>query len=194
MRRELLIGGCLALAAALLILASDWLDLELETVALFGATLGAVTALVPSGSAATRLIGFLGGFVIGWVGFLLRGALLPDVPSGRAVAAAVIVMLCTGLTLATARRLRLWAVLLGAAAFTGAYEFTYNEAPPEILTTSVSTATSLLLSAGVGWLAVSWLAPEPPLDERQDRHPARPVANDDHTQTVPLTTMMETKR
>jgi len=192
MRKELLIGGGLALAAALLILASDWLDLELETVAVLGAGAGAVVALVPSGSAATRLLGFLAGFVIAWLGFLLRAAMLPDTSAGRAVAAAVIVLLCTGVTLATARRLRLWAVLLGMAAFTGAYEYTYNAAPPEILSTSVSTATSLLLSAGVGWLAVSWLAPEPPVDERPQRQgqPAR----DDHHDTVPLTTMMETKR
>jgi hypothetical protein len=192
MRRELLIGGCLALAAALLILASDWLDLELETVAVLGAGAGAVVALVPSGSAATRLLGFLAGFVVAWLGFLLRAALLPDTSAGRAVAAAVIVLLCTGVTLATARRLRLWAVLLGMAAFTGAYEYTYNAAPPEILSTSVSAATSLLLSAGVGWLAVSWLAPEPPVDEHTRRQ-GQP-AHDDHHDTVPLTTMMETNR
>jgi hypothetical protein len=193
MRRELLIGGCLAVAAALLILASDWLDLELETVALLGVGAGAVVALVPSGSAATRLLGFLAGFVIAWVGFLLRAALLPDTSAGRAVAAAVIVLLCTGLSLATLRRLRLWAVLLGMAAFTGAYEYTYNAAPPEILSTSVSTATSLLLSVGVGWLAVSWLAPEPPLDH-DDRKGSHPAAGDDNSETVPLNKMMETKR
>jgi hypothetical protein len=191
MRRELLIGGCLAVAAALLILASDWLDLELETVALLGAGVGAVVALVPSGSAATRLVGFLAGFVVAWLGFLLRAALLPDTSAGRAVAAAVIVLLCTGLTLATARRLRLWAILLGMAAFTGAYEYTYNAAPPEILSTSVSAATSLLLSVGVGWLAVSWLAPEPPVETTPSRRDD--LQADDDT-TVPLNTMMESKR
>jgi len=193
MRKELLIGGCLAVAVAFLILASDWLDLELETVAFVGLALGAVTALVPSGSAATRIGGFLAGFAIAWVGFLLRASQLPDTSAGRAVAAAVIVLVCTGLTVATGRRLRLWAVLLGAAAFTGAYEFTYNAAPPEILSTSVSTATSLLLSVGVGWLAVSWLAPEPPPDH-DGRKGSQPAAGDDNSETVPLNKMMETKR
>ena len=193
MRRELLIGGCVALAAALLILASDWLDLELEAVALFGAAIGAVVALVPSGSALTRLLGFLGGFVIAWVGFIFRAQFMPDTSAGRAVAAAVIVLLCTGLSLATVRRLRLWAVLLGMAAFTGAYEYTYNAAPPEILSTSVSIATSLLLSAGVGWLAVSWLAPEPPIVEHPHRQGYKPT-DDENDTTVPLNTMMETKR
>jgi hypothetical protein len=194
MRRELLFGGCLALGSALLILASDWFDLELEAVALFGAVMGAVTAMVPSGSAVFRLVGFLAGFVIAWLGFIVRAAALPDVAAGRAVAAAVIVLLCTGLALVSGRRLQLWSVLLGAAAFTGAYEFTYSAAPPEILSTSVSTATALLLSAGVGWLAVSWLSPAPPLDER----PARPVPatgdGADADRTVPLTTMMESNR
>lgn len=191
MRRELLIGGCLALAAALLILASDWLDLELEAVALFGATMGAIAAMVPTGSAVTRLIGFLAGFAIAWAGFLARAAVLPDTSAGRAVAAVVIVLVCTGVALATARHIRLWSVLLGAAAFTGAYEFTYNAAPPEVLTTSVSVATSLLLSAGVGWMAVSWLAPEPPLTHRNERHGDRPVTEAADHDTVPLTTMME---
>lgn len=194
MRRELLIGGCLALAAALLILASDWLDLELEAVALFGAVVGAVAAMVPSTSAAFRLAGLLAGFAIAWVGFLVRAAALPDVAAGRAVAAAVIVLLCTGVALATGGRVRLWSVLLGAAAFTGAYEFTYDAAPPEVLSTSLSTATSLLLSAAVGWLAVSWLAPEPPLDQRGTRSALDQDQDQDQDRTVPLTTMMESNR
>jgi hypothetical protein len=191
MRRELLIGGCLALAAALAILVSDWLDLELEAVALFGAVMGAVAAIVPSGSAAGRLIGFLAGFAVAWVGFLLRAAMLPDTASGRAVAAALIVAVCTGIALVSARHVRLWSVLLGAAAFTGAYEYTYNAAPPEVLTTSVSTATSLLLSAGVGWLAASWLAPEPPVAASR-RDETSPSGEGDYD-SVPLNSMMETK-
>jgi hypothetical protein len=189
MRRELILGGCVAIAAALLILASDWLDLELEAVALFGAAMGAITAMVPFGTAAGRLVGFLAGFAIAWAGFLARAALLPDTAAGRAVAAAVIVLLCTGVALVSMRRIWLWSVLLGAAAFTGAYEFTYNAAPPEVLTTSVTVATSLLLSAGLGWLAVSWLAPEAPAT-RTNGVTARPAAQPDH-QTVPLTTMMD---
>ena len=194
MRREILIGGCLALAAALAILASDWLDLELEAVALFGAVMGAVAAIVPSGSAAGRLVGFLAGFAIAWVGFLLRAAMLPDTPSGRAVAALLIVLVSTGVALVTARHIRLWSVLLGVAAFTGAYEFTYNAAPPEVLTTSLSTATSLLLSAGVGWLAVSWLAPEAPVTQAGERLGADPEGRTADHESVPFTTMMEDKR
>lgn len=192
MRREILIGGCLAVAAALLILASDWLDLDLEAVALFGAVMGAIAAIVPSGSAAGRLVGFLAGFTIAWVGFLLRAAMLPDTAGGRAVAAAVIILVCTGVALVSLGWVRLWAVLLGAAAFTGAYEYTYNAAPPEVLTTSLSTATSLLLSAGLGWLAVSWLAPELPVTRGKDRS-TRPAAQPDAHQTVPLTSMMDDK-
>lgn len=194
MRRELLIGGCLAIAAALLILASGWLDLEMEAVALFGVATGAVVAMVPSGSAMTRLLGFLGGFLIAWAGFIFRAQFMPDTSAGRAVYAFVIVLLCTGLTLATVRRVQLWSVLLGAAAFTGAYEYTYNAAPPEILSTSVSIATSLLLSTAVGWLAVSWLAPEAPLEASVDRQGFQPTDDHDTDHTVPLNTMMETKR
>ena len=100
-------------------------------------------------------------------------------------------LLCTGRHPGTDGSPPLWAVLLGAAAFTGAYEFTYNAAPPEILSTSLSIATSLLLSVGVGWLAVSWLAPEPL--RRRLTGPAQPTPRRRH-ETVPLDKMMETKR
>ena len=50
-------------------------------------------------------------------------------------------------------------VVLGAGAFAGAYEFTYNAAPPELLDTSVSTATTMLLTVGIGFLAASVIAP-----------------------------------
>ena len=182
------------MAAALLILASDWLDLELEAVALFGVVMGAIAAIVPSASAAGRLVGFLAGFAVAWVGFLARAAMLPDTSAGRAVAAAAIVLVCTGIAVAGVRFTRLWAVLLGAAAFTGAYEYTYNAAPPEVLTTSVSTATSLLLSAGVGWLAASWLAPELPTPtSRSGSQPDGQSAHQSDLETVPLQTMMDKK-
>jgi hypothetical protein len=56
-------------------------------------------------------------------------------------------------------RLPLWTTLLGTAALTGAYEFTYAAAPPEMLSTSLSTATTLLLNVAVGFLAAALVAP-----------------------------------
>ncbi len=56
-------------------------------------------------------------------------------------------------------RLPLWTTLLGTAALTGAYEFTYAAAPPELATTSVSTATTLLFNVAVGFLAAALVAP-----------------------------------
>lgn len=160
MRKELFVGLSLSVAALAVVLISGALDLELESVALLGAAMGAVVGLVPDRTALVRMAGFVGGFVFAWIGYFIRAALLPDTTSGRAVAVAVVLLLCLGLTLALRGRLPLWSVLLGAGTFAGAYEFTYAEAPPEILSTSVSTATTLLLTAAIGFLAVAWFGPE----------------------------------
>jgi hypothetical protein len=106
-------------------------------------------------------------------------------------------LLCLGLTLALAGRLPLWAVLLGAGTFAGAYEPIYAAAPPEILSTSVSTATTVLLTSAIGFLAVSWFGPEH--EHAEERELAERRAADDSAapkttrsqdDTVQLDTMM----
>ena len=159
MRRNLLTGVLLAAAAVLVVVLSATFDLELESVALLGAALGAVVALVPDQGPVARLIGFTGGFVVAWIGYVVRAMYLPDTSSGRAVAVGLVVIACTAIAVASMERLPLWSTLLGAGAFAGAYEFTYNAAPPELLDTSVSTATTMLLTVGIGFLAASAVAP-----------------------------------
>ena len=160
MRRTLVAGLVLAVAAVLVVLVSSGLDLELESVALLGGALGAVVALVPDRSAPARLGGFAGGFLAAWIGYVVRAAMLPDTAAGRAVAVGLVVLLCVGITAVTMDRLPLWSTLLGTAALTGAYEFTYAAAPPELATTSVSTATTLLFNVAVGFLAAAFVAPQ----------------------------------
>jgi hypothetical protein len=159
MRRTLVAGLVLALAAVLVVLVSSGLDLELESVALLGGALGAVVALVPDRTPLVRLSGFAGGFVAAWVGYVVRAALLPDTAGGRAVAVGLVVLLCVGITAASMDRFPLWTTLLGTAGLTGAYEFTFAAAPPELASTSVSTATTLLFNVAVGFLAAALVAP-----------------------------------
>lgn len=159
MRRTLLAGVVLAVAAVLVVVVSSAFDLELESVALLGAALGAVVALVPDRTPLVRLGGFAAGFVAAWIGYVVRAALLPDSAGGRAVAVGLVVLLCVGITAASMNRLPLWTTLLGTAALAGAYEFTYAAAPPELASTSVSTATTLLLNVAVGFLAAALVAP-----------------------------------
>lgn len=160
MRKMLLVGLVLTVASVLVVLVSPTLDLELEPVVLLGVSVGAAIALVPDHTPMGRLAGFLGGFVAAWIGFLLRAAVLPDSTGGRAVSVGLVVVLVVGLTAATLGRAPLWSALLGAGAFAGAYEFTYSAAPPEFASTSLSSATSLLLTVAVGFLAAALVAPE----------------------------------
>lgn len=84
MRRNFLSGLALAIAAVLVVVLSATFDLELESVALLGAALGAVVALVPDRGPGARLAGFAFGFAIAWIGYVARALLLPDTSSGRA--------------------------------------------------------------------------------------------------------------
>lgn len=160
MRRNLLSGLVLAVAAVLVVVLSAAFDLELESVALLGAALGAVVALVPDRTPAARLAGSAAGFAVAWVGYAARAALLPHTEAGRAVAVGVVVLLCTAICALTMGRLPLWSVLLGTAALAGGYEFTYAVAPPELMDTSLSAATTLLLTVGIGFLAASLVGPD----------------------------------
>jgi hypothetical protein len=169
MRKNLVIGVFLALAAGLIVIISSALDLELESAALLGGALGAVIALIPDRSIVVRLGGFAAGLVFAWLGYAVRAAFLPDSSSGRAVAVILTVLLCVVVAAATDDRIPLWPLLLGTAAFAGAYEFTYNEAPPELLTTSVSTMTTLLFNVAVGFLAVTLVRRPGPTDHEQPR-------------------------
>jgi hypothetical protein len=159
MRRTLVAGVILAVAGVVVVLVSSALELELESAALLGGALGAVVALVPDRSPLARLGGFAAGFVAAWIGYAVRAQFLPDTSAGRAVAVGLVVLLCVGVTAASMDRLPLWTTLLGTAALTGAYEFTYAAAPPEMLSTSLSTATTLLLNVAVGFLAAALVAP-----------------------------------
>jgi len=180
MRRTLVAGVILAVAGVVVVLVSSALDLELESAALLGGALGAVVALVPDRTAAARLGGFAAGFVAAWVGYALRAQFLPDTAAGRAVAVGIVILLCVGITAATVNRLPLWSTLLGTVALTGAYEFTYAAAPPEVMDTSVSTATTLLFNVAVGFLAAAIVAP----NEGEVAEPRRRAAVSDDTENL----------
>lgn len=190
MRRLLLAGGVLALAAMLVVALSAQFGLELESTALLGAALGAVIALVPDGSPGMRLAGFASGFVAAWVGYVLRATSLPDTAGGRAVATAIVVLLCVAVAAVSRQRLPLWSILLGTAALTGAYELTYAAAPPELASTSLTTATTLLFNIAVGFLAAALFAPvAAPTSTSSDRH--RRWKSRDEPATAKLDQMME---
>jgi hypothetical protein len=192
MRANLLSGLLLASAAVLVVWSSAALDLDLESVALLGAALGAVVALVPDQSASRRLAGFGTGFVIAWIGYAARALLLPDSWGGRAVAVFVVVMACAAVAAVADGRIPLWSLLLGTAALAGGYELTYTEAPSQMLDTSLSAATTLLLTTGVGFLAASIIRPIDGAGRRRAAVPGPDRA--DGQPTAHLDDMMEAGR
>lgn len=159
MRTTMLTGGVLVVAAVAVVMLSSALGLDVESVALMGAATGAVIALVPDRTPQARLIGFLVGFVASWLAYLVRAGLLPDTHAGHAVAVALVVVVCTLVAGLSRDRVPLWATLVGAAALAGSYETTYVEAPSQVLSTSASSSTSVLLAVALGFFAASLVAP-----------------------------------
>lgn len=178
MRKELLVGLSLVAATLLLVLVGSWLDLELTSTALLGVTVGAVVGLVPDRSALARVLGFAAGLVIAWVGYIIRTEFFPLTETGSAIAFGLMVLVALGVALASRGRLPFWSLLLGVGAFGGAYEAAYQVAKPLVLDTSVTAATSLLLTAAVGFLAVSWFGPE---------HEEKAVVHDEESADSPTT-------
>ena len=176
MRRHVPAGIFLAVLAALLVLLSDRLGLDVQNLTLLGAGIGGALGLVPDRSPAQRLGGFAVGFGAAWIGYLLRAALLPDAASGRAVAVLVVLLGCLAVAMATRGGLPLWATLLGAATMAGSYESVYVLDPTSFVSTSPSSASAVLLAAGAGFLATALLAPRIEFDRAHEAARRRPAA------------------
>lgn len=159
MRTTMLSGLLLAAAAFLTILVGEALDLDIESTALLGVAAGAVVVLVPDASVGRRLAGFALGVVVTVIGYFVRAAVLPDTSSGRAVFAFLVIALCVGVVALSVGKLPFWSALLGAAVFAGAFETTYDAAPPRVLDNSISTLTALGLCIAVGFLAAGLWGP-----------------------------------
>lgn len=172
MKRHILAGLVLALLTTAIVLFSGP---ELQGVALLGAALGGALGLVPDRTPAQRAAGFAVGFVAAWLGYLLRAAVLPDAAAGRAIAVLVVVLVCLGVAGLTRGRLPLWSALLGAAAMAGAYEATHAADPSSFVPSSATTATSILLAAGAGFLATSVLGVVVVQDREEERAAESPL-------------------
>ena len=79
--------------------------------------------------------------------------------------------------------------LVGVAAMVGAYEFSYSAAPPEVMSTSVSAVTALLMTSAVGFLATAVLSPREP---RPSTFFSRRTTADE--ETTSFDEMMETSK
>lgn len=159
MLKSIFAGLGLALAAVLVLGLSVAFDLELESVVLLGVAMGAVVALVPDRTPLFRFLGFAAGFVVTWFMYLVRAQFLPDTDGGLAVFVGIVLLFCVGVFAVSVGHLPLWSPLLGAAAFTGGYEYTFAAAVPEALSTSVTAATSLLFCLAVGYLVAATVSP-----------------------------------
>lgn len=152
MNSRVIKGAVLALFGALTIGLGHLFGLDLDQVALLGVTLGAVIGLVPDRSLVERILGFAVGFVLAWVGYAVRAAVLPDTATARAVVVFAVIILAMLIVVVSGSRLPLWSTLIGMAAMVGAYEQTYAASPSLFASDSPTAATTVLLACAMGVL------------------------------------------
>lgn len=157
MLRTLVIGVTLSIVVGLLVRFAP-LGIEAATCVVLGATVGAVLALNLDREPWQRALGFIVGVGLTWVGYAARAEILPDAPTGRGIAAFVVLLLVTAVTLVTVGRLPLWAGLLGVGAFAGSYESTFVADPTAFGTQSVVALTTLGLAASAAFIVTVVLA------------------------------------
>lgn len=172
MNSRVIKGAVLALFGALTIGLGHLFGLDLDQVALLGVTLGAVIGLVPDRTLTERIIGFAVGFVLAWIGYAVRAAVLPDTATARAIVVFAVIILAMVIVVATGSRVPLWSALVGMAALVGAYEQTYAASPSLFTTDSPTAATTILLACAMGVLG-SVLLGEEVVDSRADESGSR---------------------
>ena len=153
MGRVFLFGITCAVFAFLVIMAGQFLNLNLQNV-LFGTAAGAILALVRIQSPVARLGAYMIGVIFGMALFLLRAGVLPSTWIGNALAVVIIILILTAVSAFTKDRLPLWAMLLGAMTFVGAYNGYFTSTPWLYKTQIISTASGTLLPFAAGFLVV----------------------------------------
>ena len=157
MRKSLLSGCLLAVFAALVVGLGQLLGLDLQHVALLGAALGGILGLVPHRHGWGKVGGFAVGFVVAWLGFALRAAVLPDAASGRAVAAFLVILLCVVASAASRGACRCGAAWWASSPSSRPTRSPTRTRRPTSWPTPPAAATTVLLAAAVGYLAIAIL-------------------------------------
>ena len=163
MRFSVLAGLVIALFAGALAALGGPLTLE----SVWPLLLAAAVALVPGGRLLGRLLAFVTGLAAAWVAFALRAGVLPDIPAGRAVFAAVGVLMVVAVVAATGARAPLWAGLAGMAIYGSTYHPIFNASPTDFMTQSVATLTSVALAAGIGAAAAMLVRPSDRVEQAE---------------------------
>ena len=171
----LVTGVALAVAAVLLALSGNLLGADLPKVTLLGVASGAVLGLVPDRSPGARAGAFLIGFLATWLGYALRAGFLPDSGTGRAMAAAFVVLAVTFVAVATAARLPLWAGFVGIAAMAGAYETVFTATPTAFTSESMTALTTVSLATAFCFLVSLFAAGTAGVVEAVEEAPAAQV-------------------
>lgn len=175
MRKVLVTGALIGIAAALAVLLGGVLGQSMQQLGLLAVALGGVLILARARTWWAAPAGLAIGMVVAWVGYGLRALVLPDSAGGRAVAALLVVLVTSGIMAFSAERIPLWSGLAGIVAMVAGYERAYTDAPSAFLTESPSAFTTMLVGIGLGFFAAT--VGEVLLDRSPGgRHAKAPVA------------------
>lgn len=181
MKRIFVIGGLLSVFTFLAVVLGAWAQRGLDNV-LFATGCGALLGLYQQKSPGMRIGAFFLGFIVGWLGYVLRAAFLPDSYVAEGIAAFIGIAIVTIVCGLTRGKLPLWGAILGLIAITGAYNSTFTAAPYDFVSSSLATTGALLAAAGIGMLAVVLgqliVGPDTESDDEATVPPERPASGE----------------
>lgn len=148
--KKIVVGGLVLIVFVTIgLLVGAALEVALAGV-LFTGAIGVVLGIVPLGGPVMRIVAFLIGFVLGWVGFGLQAGVLPQTTASQIIAAVLVIIVVTVIAALSRDKVPFWAMLLGAATMVGAYQTAFLAAPENFLTGSPIAATGALVGVAMG--------------------------------------------
>lgn len=154
MRLTTFMGLFLTVAILISAAVSNLLNLQFANIML-GVAIGGALGRYAFVSPLVRVASFFVGFLLAWMSYGVRAAVMPADSMSLAIVAAVLFLVLTLIALATRNRLNLGSMILGVAAVSGAYEAAYNAAPYLFVSQSTASAAAVLVPVSLGWLAVA---------------------------------------
>jgi hypothetical protein len=97
-----------------------------------------------------RIVAFLIGFVLGWIGFGLQAGILPQTTASQIITAVIVIAIITAIAALSHDKVPFWAMLLGTGTMVGAYQTAFLDAPQNFLSGSPLAATGALVGVAMG--------------------------------------------
>lgn len=161
MGRTFLAGLAVLGVAAITLVVDGALNLGLGNI-MYGIAIGAALGLARGGSPLGRILAFVLGVFVAFIGYALRVLVLNSSALGLLVYMAIMIIIISGVCALTKNRAPLWAAFLGIVAVIGAYETMFLAAPQNLLSELPAQISTILFPAALAFIVSIFFVDEKP--------------------------------